>query len=302
MSEARIDRRGLWMAAASFVLWGVMPLYWHLLKSVPSLQIIVHRIVWSTVLVAGWLAIKYGRGWLRETLAQPRAAWMLALSGTLIAFNWGLYIWAVNAGHVVETSLGYFINPLLNVVLGVVVLHERLNRVQWISVAIATAGVLWLSINYGSVPWIALALAASFGAYGLIRKLVGVPPVRGLGVESLYLVLPALALLLWGETHGDGGFIAHGAVPAWGWGMSALLVFGGVLTALPLIGFADAVRRIPFSLVGLLQYIAPTLQLLCGVLVLGEAFDRDRAIGFAFIWVALVIYAGDGLLRSRKAA
>jgi chloramphenicol-sensitive protein RarD len=302
MSEARIDRRGLWMAAASFVLWGVMPLYWHLLKSVPSLQIIVHRIVWSTVLVAGWLAIKYGRGWLRETLAQPRAAWMLALSGTLIAFNWGLYIWAVNAGHVVETSLGYFINPLLNVVLGVVVLHERLNRVQWISVAIATAGVLWLSINYGSVPWIALALAASFGAYGLIRKLVGVPPVRGLGVESLYLVLPALALLLWGETHGDGGFIAHGAVPAWGWGMSALLVFGGVLTALPLIGFADAVRRIPFSLVGLLQYIAPTLQLLCGVLVLHEAFDRDRAIGFAFIWVALVIYAGDGLLRSRKAA
>ena len=302
MSEARIDRRGLWMAAASFVLWGVMPLYWHLLKSVPSLQIIVHRIVWSTVLVAGWLAIKYGRGWLRETLAQPRAAWMLALSGTLIAFNWGLYIWAVNAGHVVETSLGYFINPLLNVVLGVVVLHERLNRVQWTSVAIATAGVLWLSINYGSVPWIALALAASFGAYGLIRKLVGVPPVRGLGVESLYLVLPALALLLWGETHGDGGFIAHGAVPAWGWGMSALLVFGGVLTALPLIGFADAVRRIPFSLVGLLQYIAPTLQLLCGVLVLHEAFDRDRAIGFAFIWVALVIYAGDGLLRSRKAA
>jgi chloramphenicol-sensitive protein RarD len=302
MSEARIDRRGLWMAAASFVLWGVMPLYWHLLKSVPSLQIIVHRIVWSTVLVAGWLAIKYGRGWLRETLAQPRAAWMLALSGTLHAFNWGLFIWAVNAGHVVETSLGYFINPLLNVVLGVVVLHERLNRVQWISVAIATAGVLWLSINYGSVPWIALALAASFGAYGLIRKLVGVPPVRGLGVESLYLVLPALALLLWGETHGDGGFIAHGAVPAWGWGMSALLVFGGVLTALPLIGFADAVRRIPFSLVGLLQYIAPTLQLLCGVLVLHEAFDRDRAIGFAFIWVALVIYAGDGLLRSRKSA
>jgi chloramphenicol-sensitive protein RarD len=188
------------------------------------------------------------------------------------------------------------------VLLGVVVLHERLNRVQWTSEAIATAGVLWLSINYGSVPWIALALAASFGAYGLIRKLVGVPPVRGLGVESLYLVLPALALLLWGETHGDGGFIAHGAVPAWGWGMSALLVFGGVLTALPLIGFADAVRRIPFSLVGLLQYIAPTLQLLCGVLVLHEAFDRDRAIGFAFIWVALVIYAGDGLLRSRKSA
>jgi chloramphenicol-sensitive protein RarD len=302
MSDARIDRRGLWMAVGSFVLWGVMPLYWHLLKPVPSLQIIAHRIVWSAIFVAAWLAWKYGRGWLRETLAQPRAAWMLALSGVLIAFNWGLYIWAVNAGHVVETSLGYFINPLLNVVLGVFVLKERLNRVQWTAVAIATGGVLWLTTHYGSFPWIALALAASFGSYGLIRKLVGVPPVRGLGVESLYLVLPALALLFWGESHGDGGFIAHGAVPAWGWAMSALLVFGGILTALPLIGFADAVRRIPFSLVGLLQYIAPTLQLMCGVLLLGETFDRNRAIGFAFIWIALAIYAADGLLRARRAA
>ncbi|MCJ0826807.1 EamA family transporter RarD [Luteimonas sp. 50] len=302
MEMERLDRRGLWMAVGAFVLWGVMPLYWHLLKAVPSLQIIAHRIVWSTLLVAGWLFWKYGRGWLRETLAHPRAAWMLALSGGLIAFNWGLYIWAVNAGHVVETSLGYFINPLLNVVLGVVVLKERLNRVQWTSVAIATGGVLWLTANYGSFPWIALSLAASFGAYGLIRKLVGVPPVRGLGVESLYLVLPALALLLWGETHGEGGFVAHGGVAAWGWIAGALLVFGGVLTALPLIGFADAVKRIPYSMVGVLQYIAPTLQLLCGVLVLGEAFDRDRAIGFGFIWLALALYAGDGLLRGRTAA
>ncbi|HVI24615.1 MAG TPA: EamA family transporter RarD [Xanthomonadaceae bacterium] len=297
-----LDRRGVWVAVGAYVLWGVMPLYWHLLKQVPSLQIIVHRIVWSAVLVAGWLGWKYGRGWLRETLALPRAAWMLALSGSLIAFNWGLYIWAVNAGHVVESSLGYFINPLLNVVLGVIVLRERLNRVQWTSIAIATAGVLWLTVHYGDFPWIALSLAASFSAYGLVRKLVGVPPVRGLGVESLYLVLPALAVLLWGEAHGDGGFVAHGATPAWGLGASALLVLGGALTALPLIGFADAVRRIPFSLVGLLQYIAPSMQLACGVLVLGEPFGRDRAIGFAFIWVALALFAADGLRRSRRAA
>ena len=301
MTPATLDRRGVWVAIASYVVWGVMPLYWHLLKVVPSLEIIAHRIVWSTVLVVGWLLWKYGRGWLRETLAIPRAAWMLAISGTLIAFNWGLYIWAVNAGHVVETSLGYFINPLLNVVLGVVLLRERLNRVQWISVAIATCGVLWLTLNYGSFPWIALSLAASFGSYGLIRKLVGVPPVRGLGVESLYLVLPALALLLWGEAHGDGGFVGHGATAGWGVGIGALLVLGGALTALPLIGFADAVRRIPFSMVGVLQYIAPTLQLVCGVLVLGEAFDRNRAIGFGFIWIALAIYAAEGLLRSRRA-
>jgi len=292
----------VWVAIASYVVWGVMPLYWHLLKAVPSLEIIAHRIVWSTVLVIGWLSWKYGRGWLRETLATPRAAWMLAISGTLIAFNWGLYIWAVNAGHVVETSLGYFINPLLNVVLGVVLLRERLNRVQWVSVAIASCGVLWLTVNYGSFPWIALSLAASFGTYGLIRKLVGVPPVRGLGIESLYLFVPALALLLWGEAHGDGGFIAHGDTAGWGVWIGFLLILGGALTALPLIGFADAVQRIPFSLVGVLQYIAPTLQLLCGVLVLGEAFDRDRAIGFGFIWAALAIYATDGLLRSRQAA
>ena len=299
MSAQPLDRRGVWVAIGSYVLWGVMPLYWHLLKAVPSLQIIAHRIVWSTVLVAAWLGWKYGRGWLRETLSIPRAPWMLALSGTLIAFNWGLYIWAVNAGHVVETSLGYFINPLLNVVLGVVLLRERLNRVQWLAVGIATCGVLWLTLNYGDFPWIALSLAASFGTYGLVRKLVGVPPVRGLGIESLYLFLPALALLLWGEAHGDGGFIAHGDTPGWGAWIAFLLILGGALTALPLIGFADAVRRIPFSLVGLLQYIAPTLQLLCGVLLLGEPFGSERAIGFGFIWAALALYASDGLLRSR---
>lgn len=282
------------------MLWGVMPLYWHLLKVVPSLQIIAHRIVWSTLLVVGWLLWKYGRVWMRETLAQPRAAWMLALSGSLIAFNWGLYIWAVNAGHVVETSLGYFINPLLNVVLGVAVLHERLNRLQWTSVAIATGGVLWLTLHYGSFPWIALALAGSFGAYGLIRKLIAVPPVRGLGVESVYLVLPALALLFWGESHGQGGFVSSNGMAGWGWRMDALLVLGGALTALPLIGFADAVRRIPFSVLGLMQYIAPTLQLLCGVLVLGEDFGSERAIGFVLIWIALALYAGEGLLRVRR--
>jgi chloramphenicol-sensitive protein RarD len=300
MTPAPLDRRGLWVAAGSFVLWGVMPLYWHLLKAVPSLQIIAHRIIWSTLLVAGWLLFKHGRGWLRETLAQPRTAWMLALSGSLIAFNWGLYIWAVNAGHVVETSLGYFINPLLNVVLGVVVLHERLNRVQWGSVAIATGGVLWLTLHYGSFPWIALALAGSFGAYGLVRKLVGVAPVRGLGVESLYLVLPALVLMFWGERHGQGGFLPGSDAPGWGWRMDALLVLGGALTALPLIGFADAVRRIPYSVVGLMQYIAPTLQLLCGVLVLGEEFGSERAIGFVLIWIALALYAGEGLLRAQR--
>lgn len=275
-----------------------MPLYWHLLKMVPSLQIITHRIIWSALMVGGWLLWRYGRCWLRETLQQPRASWMLALSGALIAANWGLYIWAVNAGHVVETSLGYFINPLLNVVLGVFLLGERLNRAQWTSVAIAAAGVLWLTFNYGSFPWIALALAFSFGLYGLIRKIAAVPPVRGLGVESVYLFLPALGFLLWSESHGQGGFIASPAAGGWGLRAGLLLVFGGALTAIPLIAFAEAVRRIPFSVVGLMQYMAPTLQLLCGVLVFGEPFGRDRMIGFALIWIALGLFATEGIVRS----
>jgi chloramphenicol-sensitive protein RarD len=219
------------------------------------------------------------------------------LSGALIGFNWSLYIWAVNAGHVVESSLGYFINPLLNVVLGVAFLHERLSRAQWASVALATAGVVWLTVQYGQPPWIAICLALSFALYGLLRKLLAIDAVAGLGVESVYLFLPALAVLVWGEAHGQGGFF-----DAWGAGLDALLIIGGALTALPLIGFAFAVRRVPLSVVGLLQYIAPTLQFLTGVFIFHEAFDQSRLIGFAFIWLGLAIFALDGLLRSRRRA
>jgi len=296
------EHSGLWVAIASFVLWGLMPLYWHLLKAVPSLQIVAHRVVWSALLVAAWLLWKQGRGWLRVALARPRAAWMLAISGALIGFNWSLYIWAVNAGHVVESSLGYFINPLLNVVLGVAFLHERLSRVQWVSVALAAAGCAWLTLRFGQPPWIALCLALSFALYGLIRKLVAIDAVSGLGVENVYLFLPALALVLWGEANGQGGFLPVAGAPGWGLGLDALLVLGGALTALPLIGFAYAVRRVPLSVVGLLQYIAPTLQFLCGVFVFHEAFNRDRLVGFICIWAGLLIFAGEGWWRSRRAA
>ena len=300
MTPMPVDsRRGLWVAIASFVLWGVMPLYWHALKAVPSLQIVMHRIVWSTVFVAGYLTWQR-RDWLRAALSKPRLAWMLALSGVLIAFNWGLYIWAVNAGHVVESSLGYFINPLVSVLFGVVFLRERLTPLQWTSVALATMGVLWLTLQYGRPPWIALGLALSFALYGLIRKLAAVDAIAGLGIESVYLFAPALATLLWSEAHGHGGFLPlHGAA-SWGATLDLMLVFGGALTALPLIGFAYAVRRAPLSVVGLLQYISPTLQFLIGVLLLGEAFDRDRAVGFICIWIALALFAGQGLWRSRR--
>jgi chloramphenicol-sensitive protein RarD len=301
MTHATLDRRGLLVAVGAFLLWGLMPLYWHLLKSVPSLQIVLHRIAWSALLVGGYLWWQQGRGWLRAALAKPRVWWMLALSGLLIGFNWGLYIWAVNAGHVVESSLGYFINPLLNVLLGVVLLRERLGRAQWVSVAIATVGVVWLTLRFGQLPWIALALAGSFALYGLIRKVAHVDSIPGLGVESAYLFLPTVALLAWSETHGQGGFFASAANGGYGVLADTLLVVSGALTALPLVGFAYAVRRVPLSAVGLLQYIAPTMQFLLGVLVFHEAFDRDRAIGFACIWIALAIFAVDSLLRARRA-
>jgi chloramphenicol-sensitive protein RarD len=295
MTSPGLDRRGLLVTAATFIIWGVVPVYWHLLKIVPALQIMAHRVLWSALLVAGWLVLRNGLGWLRTVAAQPRALGALAVSAVLIAANWGLYIWAVNAGHVVETSLGYFINPLVTVVLGVLVLHERLRRPQWLAMGFAAAGVAWLTWSAGSLPWIALSLAMSFGLYGLVRKLVQVDPVAGLAVESLYLFLPALAWVLWAEGGHGGGF-------AGGWPLSIdlLLVLGGVVTAVPLIGFAYGVRRIPLSVVGLLQYIAPSLQLALGVLFFHEPFGIDRALGFAAIWAGLAIYAGEGLWRNRQ--
>ncbi|MCC4603393.1 EamA family transporter RarD [Xanthomonas campestris] len=288
-------RRGLVMTAASFVIWGLVPLYWHLLKVVPSLQIIAHRIVWSAVLVVAWLVASSGLRWWRTIAAQPRALRMLAASSVAIAFNWGLYIWAINAGHVIEASLGYFINPLLSVLLGVLVLKERLRGIQWLAVACAALGVLWLTIDAGAPPWIALGLAVSFGLYGLLRKLVAVDSVAGLGVESVYLFVPALLVAAWGEQGHGGAFLS-----GWNLRTDLLLIFGGVVTAVPLIGFAYGVRRIPLSLVGILQYIGPSLQLLLGVWFFHEPFDQGRAMGFAAIWVGLLLFVGDSVARSRQ--
>jgi chloramphenicol-sensitive protein RarD len=289
------QRRGLAITAFTFTLWGLVPVYWHLLQAVPSQQIIAHRIIWSTVLVVAWLLLSAGTGWWKQIAAQKRALPTLALSSVAIAFNWGLYIWAINAGHVIETSLGYFINPLVSVVLGVVVLKERLRGLQWLAVGCAALGVAWLTYDAGTPPWIALGLACSFGLYGLLRKLVSVDPVAGLGVESLYLFLPAIGFAVWSENGHGGGFFS-----GWGWKNDALLILGGAVTALPLIGFAYGVKRIPLSLVGILQYIAPSLGLLLGVFFFREPFDTAKAIGFAAIWTGLLLFIGDSLWRSRR--
>ena len=285
-------RQGLFAAAGAYFIWGLFPLYWKLLVQVPALEIMAHRIAWCALFVALWLSAREGWGWLRTL--SPRLLAMLVGSATLISVNWWMYIWAVNSGHIVETSLGYFINPLVSVLLGVVVLGERLNPRQWVAVTIAAGGVIWLTVQAGRLPWIALTLAVSFGGYGLIRKLAVVPSVQGLMVESGLLLLPALGLLLWLAAHGQGAFGQTDRAT------DGLLMLSGLVTALPLVLFAFGARRIPLSTIGILQYLAPSLQLACGVLLFHEPFTRSQALGFACIWAALLVYALDGWWRSSR--
>lgn len=295
-ADHRSGRSGLLAAVGAFLLWGLFPLYLKPLSGVPALEVIAHRIVWCCVLVFAWLALRGELGLVRAALADPVSRRRLLASATLISINWLIYVWAVTHEHVLDASLGYFINPLVNVLLGVVVLGERLNRAQKLAVALAASGVLYLAVVVGRPPWIALALAASFGLYGLIRKVVAVDSVPGLATETLLLAPFAAALLLWNEMRGVAA-LGHSSTL-----VNALLVGSGLVTAIPLVLFAYGARRIPLSTVGLVQYIGPTLQFLIGVLVFHEAFSLSRGIGFACIWIALAVYAGDGLWRSRKAS
>jgi chloramphenicol-sensitive protein RarD len=287
-------RSGLAAAVSAFVLWGIFPLYLKPLSGVPTLQVLAHRIVWCCLLVFAWLAVRGELGAVRAALADPVSRRRLMASACLISLNWLIYVWAVTHEHVVDASLGYFINPLLSVALGVAVLGERLNRAQWTAVGLAAVGVVYLAIVAGRPPWIALVLAASFGLYGLIRKVVAVEAVPGLATETLLLTPVAGGFLLWTAAHGTGALGHSGAL------VNSLLLGAGLVTALPLALFAYGARRIPLSTVGLVQYIGPTLQFLLGVLVFHEPFPRARAIGFALIWLALGIYAVDGLWRSGK--
>jgi chloramphenicol-sensitive protein RarD len=283
-------KKGLWYAIGAYVLWGFFPIYWKGLEQVPALQLLDHRILWSflfLIFIVFWL--RQGREF-RAAISSPRVLLIYAAAAILLAINWLTYVWAVNAGYIVETSLGYFINPLLSMMLGVVILRERLRPWQWLPVGLAAAGMVYLTVVYGSLPWIGLILAFSFGLYGLIQKMAPLGSLHSVTLETGLLFLPALGYLLFTEANGSGAFL-HSTPVA-----SLLMVGAGVITAVPLLMFAAATQRIPLSLVGILQYIAPTMYFFIGVLMYHEPLTMERLIGFVIIWVALAIYAVEGFL------
>ena len=296
MPDDADTRRGLAYGAAAYGLWGVFPLYFPLLKPAKTLEILASRMAWSLVVVVALLAVSGGFGQLRAVLRNRRQRRLLAAAAVVITVNWGTYIWGVNSGHVVETSLGYFINPLFTIVLGVFVLGERLRRMQWVAVGIGALAVVIIAVDYGRLPWIALTLAASFGMYGFFKKKAAVAAVESLAVETGFLFLPAVATLVVIAAQGNLAFAHHGV------GNSMLLVSTGVVTAVPLVLFAASTRRLPLSVLGLLQYLAPVLQFAVGVGIRHESLPAAELVGFALVWVALIVLTVDGIRSQRRAS
>ena len=285
-------RTGILSAALAFLCWGLFPLYFHALKEVPPTQIMVHRVVWSLLFLAIVLTIRRQWQWVRPLMREPRIVASFAVSALLLSGNWLLYIWAVNNGHVIEASLGYFINPLVNVMLGYLVLKERMRTGQWAAIALAAAGVAWLAWDAGRMPWIALVLAASFGLYGLMRKTAKLGALEGLSFETMLLFPFALGYVVWLSMNGQNAFI-NTASDTTRW----LLVAAGPITAIPLLLFAAGARQIPLSVLGLLQYIGPTIQFALGIFLFHEAFTSGKLVGFLMIWSALALYAAEGLWK-----
>ena len=293
MTAARLSPRGLAAAAAAFTIWGLFPVYLHALSSVPAPQIVAHRIAWSCLFLLLVMLLRADLGRLTSTLGKPPLLAGLAASALLISSNWLVYVWSVTHQHIVESSLGYYINPLVNVVLGVLVLRERPNAVQWSAIALAALAVLYIAVQAGRPPWIAFALALTFSLYGFVRKVISVDALPGLATETLLLAPFALGYLSWCEARGVAAFGHAGSA------IALLLIGSGIVTAVPLFLFAYGARRLPYSTVGVLQYIGPSMQLACGVIFYHESFAPARALGFAVLWAGLIIYAADGFLRTR---
>jgi len=284
---------GYTAAIAAFGIWGLFPLYLIGLLKVSAMQITAHRIVWSCVFVLAWLAVAGDLRKLREAARREGVLIRLVASAFFIAVNWVGFAWAVNHHHVLEVSLAYFIGPLLNVMLGIFVLSERLNRTQWISVAFAAAGVAYLTFIAGHAPWIALMVGSSFALYGLIRKTVSIDALPGLAIETILLAPFAIGYLIWCELNGSGAFAHSGVL------VDGLLLAGGVVTSIPLVLFAFGARQVPYSTIGVLQFIAPSLQLVCGLVVFHESLAAGRATGFVLIWIGLLIYIANALWQAR---
>ncbi len=285
---------GVLQASLAYAMWGLLPLYFQSLSAVAPLDVVLHRSLWSLVVVLVLLAAMRRWTWLVDIARRPKALLTFAFSALLLSTNWLAYVWAVTDGRVVEASLGYFITPLVNVLLGYFVLRERPRLAQWCALAVAALGVLWLAIFAGSFPWVGLFLAASFGLYGLMRKTAPLGAIEGLALETLLLAPLAAGLLAWRVSQGGGAADA-------GTNVLALLALAGPLTALPLLLFAAGARRIPLTTLGLLQYISPTIQFALGVWLFHEPFAGPRLVGFLFIWAALVIYTAEGLAWMRRA-
>ena len=288
------DRRGLLYGVAAYLIWGAFPLYFPLLEPAGAAEILAHRVTWSLLTMLLIVVLSRRLPQVRALLRRHRARNLLTLAAVVIAVNWGTYIWGVNNHRVVETSLGYFINPLVTVLMGVVVLRERLRRWQWVALGIAFVAVLGLTVDYGHPPWVAVTLAFSFGTYGLAKKQAGVQAVESLTYETLVLVPIALGYLIWLGGSGSGHFVGHGL------GHAFLLVSTGIVTAVPLLCFGAAAIRVPMTTLGLLQYLAPVLQFLLGVTVLDEHMSAMRWAGFGLVWLALAIFTWEAISHHRR--
>jgi chloramphenicol-sensitive protein RarD len=288
--------RGFTAALSAFGIWGLFPIYLIGLRHISAMEITAHRIVWSCVFVLAWLAVVGDLGKLGDAARRRGVLVRLVWSAFFIAVNWVGFAWAVNNGHVLEVSLAYFIGPLLNILLGIFVLRERLNATQWLAVAFAAAGVLYLTLIAGHPPWIALMVGSSFAFYGLIRKTVNIDALPGLAVETVLLAPFAVAYLVWCEINGSGALGHDTAL------VNTLLLAGGIVTSVPLVLFSFGARQVPYSTIGILQFIAPSLQLACGLVVFGESLPYARAMGFALIWMGLLIYIANALWQARPRA
>lgn len=286
--------RGIVYALSSYLLWGFLPIYWKFLTGLPALETTAHRIVWSAVFAGLILAAKNHWSWITPAIRRPQIIIGVTLAAILILFNWLIYIVAVNTNRIVESSLGYYMNPLVNVLLAVTFLRERPRLGQWLAIGLAAAGVLYMTITYGRLHWIALSLAFSFAFYALTKKRANLPALEGLFLEMMVLAVPLGAYLIYLEATGQGSF-AHLGIRT-----TVLLTLAGVVTGLPLLAFSAGAKQVPLTVLGLLQYVAPTIQFMIGIWLYREPFSTNQLIGFAFIWTALLLYSLEGVMERRR--